>query len=343
MIKSEMMSNPKVSVIIPVYNTEKYINDSVLAIQNQTLRDIEIIVIDDGSTDSSAWLIGSLAAKDERIKLFTQENHGQSVARNSGLDRATGEFVYFMDSDDLLEPNTLLACYDKCVSQNLQLITFDADVFYEDDRTENKSFNYQRAGELDEKVYKGIDLMEILLEKNLFRAVPWLFFVRRELIERINLRFLPGIIHEDELFSPILYLAADRIGYTPQVFFHRRIRANSTMTNNFSERNLKGYFSVIDNLELYKANKDKQTIKIVDRLIENVVISVGDQSVNLPVKARYTIVGNFFRKGLVKFTTLKCFLLLISPFSNNFKTKILKPFFNSINKSYCLLTLSITL
>lgn len=152
MIKSEMMSNPKVSVIIPVYNTEKYINDSVLAIQNQTLRDIEIIVIDDGSTDSSAWLIGSLAAKDERIKLFTQENHGQSVARNSGLDRATGEFVYFMDSDDLLEPNTLLACYDKCVSQNLQLITFDADVFYEDDRTENKSFNYQRAGELDEKV-----------------------------------------------------------------------------------------------------------------------------------------------------------------------------------------------
>lgn len=115
------------------------------------------------------------------------------------------------------------------------------------------------------------------------------------------------------------------------------------MTNSFSKRNLKGYFSVIENLELYKANKDKQINRIVNRLIENVVVSVGDQSVSLPVKARYAIVGYFFRKGLLKYTTLKCMLLLISPFSNNFKTKILKPFFNSINKSYSLLTLSITL
>lgn len=337
------MSNPKVSVIIPVYNTEKYLNDSVMAILNQTLRDIEIIVVDDGSTDKSVELIKNLAAKDERIQLFTQANHGQSVARNAGLDRATGEYVYFMDSDDLLEPNTLKVCYDKCVSQNLEMIIFDADVFYEGDKVENKSFNYSRAGKLEEKIYKGIDLLEILLEKNIFRAVPWLFFVKRELIEKINLRFLPGIIHEDELFSPILYLEADMIGYTPQVFFHRRIRANSTMTKNFSKRNLNGYFSVIENLELYKANKGMQINRIVNRLIENVVISVGDQSVSLPFKTRYAIIRYFFSKGLLKYVTLKCLLLLLSPFSDKFKTKVLKPFFISIKKSFCLLPLSITL
>jgi len=338
-----IMANPKVSVIIPVYNTEKYINDSVLAIQNQTLRDIEIIVVDDGSTDRSIGLIENLAAKDERIKLFTQANHGQSVARNAGLDRATGDYVYFMDSDDLLDLNTLKVCYDKCILQNLQMITFDADVFYEDDKSENRGFNYQRAGKLAEKVYRGTDLMEILVDKNLFRAAPWLFFVKRELIEQLNLRFFPGIIHEDELFTPILYLAADRIGYTPQAFFHRRIRANSTMTNSFSKRNLKGYFSVIENLESYKANKDEQINRIVNRLIENVVISVGDQSVSLPVKARYAIVRFFFRKGFLKYITLKCLLLLISPLSDKFKTKIIKPIFISINKSFCLLPLSITL
>jgi hypothetical protein len=167
--------------------------------------------------------------------------------------------------------------------------------------------------------------------------------VKRELIEKINLRFLPGIIHEDELFSPILYLATDMIGYTPQVFFHRRIRANSTMTKSFSKRNLNGYFSVIENLELYKANKGRQINRIVNRLIENVVISVGDQSVSLPFKTRYAIVRYFFSKGLLKYVTLKGLLLLLSPFSDKFKTKVLKPFFISIKKSFCLLPLSITL
>ncbi|MDX9781581.1 MAG: glycosyltransferase family 2 protein, partial [Bacteroidales bacterium] len=125
------MTNPKVSVIIPVYNTVNYLESSVSSIQEQTLRDIEILIIDDGSTDNSPAILKKLSESDARIRLFTQSNQGQSAARNLGLDNAQGDYVYFMDSDDILELNTLSSCYEKCDSQNLDIVIFDADVFYE--------------------------------------------------------------------------------------------------------------------------------------------------------------------------------------------------------------------
>ena len=100
------MCIPKVSVIIPVYNTEKYVRQAVVSICRQTLKDLEIIIVNDGSTDGSMTILEELAAQDERIKLFSQENQGQSTARNRGLHHAIGEYIYFMDSDDLLESDT---------------------------------------------------------------------------------------------------------------------------------------------------------------------------------------------------------------------------------------------
>ena len=96
------MTNPKVSVIIPVYNTGKYLESSVSSIQEQTLQDIEIIIIDDGSTDDSPAILKKLSESDARIRLFVQSNQGQSAARNLGLDNAQGDYIYFMDSDDIL-------------------------------------------------------------------------------------------------------------------------------------------------------------------------------------------------------------------------------------------------
>ncbi len=326
------MTDPKVSVIIPVYNTGKYLEDSVSSIQNQTFRDIEIIIINDGSTDNCAQILKKLSQNDKRIRLFAQSNQGQSVARNLGLDNACGEYIYFMDSDDILDHDAINACYEKCILQNLEMVIFDADVFYEDEKSAKSGFNYIRSGQIEDKIYDGKDLMELLLNKNIFKAVPWLFFVKRELLEKQNLRFFPGIIHEDELFTPILYLTAERIGYLPKTFFHRRIRENSTMTNSFSKKNLKGYFSVIENLEAYIKNCDYRVGKIVDYLIRNIAISIGDQAVSLTFRIRYSILIYFFRKNILKHLTLKSTILLLSPFSSAFKKKVIKPLFNSITK-----------
>ena len=112
------MNSFKVSVIIPVYNTELYIKQTVESIQKQTLYDIEIIIINDGSTDNSLSLLLELSKQDHRIKIFSQENQGLSISRNTGLEKASGEFVYFMDSDDLLEKDALEICYQKCIAKN---------------------------------------------------------------------------------------------------------------------------------------------------------------------------------------------------------------------------------
>lgn len=98
-----MVLQPKVSVIIPVYNTAGYLESALMSVSEQTLEEIEIIIINDGSTDSSGQIIDEFQIKDCRVKYYYQTNQGQSVARNTGLDKATGEYVYFMDSDDILE------------------------------------------------------------------------------------------------------------------------------------------------------------------------------------------------------------------------------------------------
>ena len=116
------MNHPKVSVIIPVYNTEKYVKESVESIMQQTLQDIEIIIINDGSTDNSLSVINLLAQQDRRIIVYSQSNQGLSIARNTGLERVKGEFIYFMDSDDLLTNDALKTCYQECIAEQLDFV-----------------------------------------------------------------------------------------------------------------------------------------------------------------------------------------------------------------------------
>ena len=114
-----MKEIPKVSVIVPVYNTGEYVEIAINSIIGQTLRDIEILVINDGSTDKSPEIINKLSLQDNRIKVFSQDNQGLSCSRNAGILQAEGEYLYFMDSDDYLEPDALERCYDKCQNYDL--------------------------------------------------------------------------------------------------------------------------------------------------------------------------------------------------------------------------------
>src|SRR5690349_18213271 len=113
-MKTLQQTDIKVSVIIPVYNTDEYLREAVNSIRNQTLQDLEIIIINDGSTDRSTQIINELANEDKRIKIYTQKNSGQSVARNMGIKMASGKYLYFMDSDDILDCYALETCYSKC-------------------------------------------------------------------------------------------------------------------------------------------------------------------------------------------------------------------------------------
>ena len=152
---------PKVSVVIPVYNTEKYLEATLQSIRNQTCCEIEIIVIDDGSTDCSAEIVRRAADEDGRIVLVSQPNRGLSLARNAGIARASGEFVYFMDSDDLLEPDALERCYERCQSDRLDFVFFDAESFGTT-ASDAAWFDYRRAKYFGTEVCDGTDLLRTL-------------------------------------------------------------------------------------------------------------------------------------------------------------------------------------
>lgn len=124
-----MEMNPKVSVIIPVYNAEKYLRQCLDSVVNQTLRDIEIICVDDGSPDSSLSLLQKYASGDNRIKILQQENSGAGIARNKGLAMASGKYILFLDSDDFFELDLCENLFYQAEKTEADIILYDADCY----------------------------------------------------------------------------------------------------------------------------------------------------------------------------------------------------------------------
>lgn len=248
---------PKVSVIIPVYNVEKYLGQCLDSIINQTLVDIEIICINDASPDNCKEILDEYAQKDERIKILNHDqNYGLSESRNSGLKIANGEYIYFMDSDDLLDLDTLEICYNISLKNKLDVLTFDAEVFLdpfnsEEISKEKEIYDYQRNLPLDSSaVYTGDFFLIYSITKGAYKPSACLSFIKRNLFINNNIRFYPGIIHEDELFTVQLYLLSNRLMYYPRQFFKRRLRDRSIMSKKRGLKNAQDILLI--SKELYK-------------------------------------------------------------------------------------------
>lgn len=284
------MKNIKVSVIIPVYNTAGYVAESINSITNQTLRDIEIIVIDDGSTDESLQIIEKIGSTDERIRIVSRENKGISVTRNEGISLAQGEYIYLMDSDDLLLPDTLNACYTKCKSEKLDLVFFDAKVFGDVDNTPLPS--YDRTSMVNNVVLSGTEMLRQLFSIDSFLVSSCLNFIDLSYLKKNNLTFYPNIIHEDELFTFLLYLHAEKVGYMGMAYFKRRVRSDSVMTTQFSKKNIVGYFTVASELIKLKDKTDSREIRaLIDKRLSDMMPAVLYVSRRLQLSDRYYVVS----------------------------------------------------
>lgn len=261
-----MENNIKVSIVIPVYNTEQYVRTAVESITDQTLKELEILIINDGSVDKSIDILEELATLDNRIQIYSQINQGQSVARNTGITYAKGEYIYFMDSDDFLEKDTLELCYQKCEKEQLDFVFFDADIFFDDNIQRAPILSYKRTMKLDSRVYIGSKAFKIQLDHKVFTPSPCLSFIRKSFLEKHNLQFYPGILHEDQLFTALLYLYSEKTACIQRSFFHRRMRENSIMTSKFSSRNLHGYLIVTR--EILKFKKHHASIPNIDTILD---------------------------------------------------------------------------
>lgn len=243
--KSAIENIPKVSVIIPVYNTEKYLVDCLDSILNQSLLDIEIICVNDGSTDSSLEILKKKAKIDSRVSVYSQKNSGLSITRNNGLKAARGKYIYFMDSDDLLEITALEKLYNYAEESNLEIVLFDGQGFLDEHlegEAKNQNLDYYQRKYCYAGIYTGAKLFGNMVENDECRASACLQFFQRNFLEKNNLLFEEGILHEDNLFHFQCMMLAIRTGHFHEKLFKRRYREASIMTQKKIFEHAYGYF-----------------------------------------------------------------------------------------------------
>ena len=226
---------PKVSVVIPVYNVEKYLGECLDSVLRQTFKDLEIICVDDGSTDSSPKILADYAAKDSRIKIITQPNGGLSAARNAGMDAASGKYIYFLDSDDYITDDAMERCVEICERDNLDQLVFGCNLRFEDESMpekmrEKKARCYILPDVPDGKVFFGPELMREIIRQRRRCVSACLRLYRLEWLREVNLKFAIGLLHEDLVFSPVALMAAERAGVLDAVLYIRRYRVDSIVT-----------------------------------------------------------------------------------------------------------------
>lgn len=295
----------KVSIILPIYNVASYLEETFSSLINQSLQEIEIIAVNDGSTDNSEDIINQFKERDQRIVSFTQENQGQSVARNLALLYAKGKYVYMMDSDDYLDnPHALETCYLYAEKNHADFIFFDGESFFEDKATRSTSWNTKRTHLVEEdKKYDGEYLLNLMLDKRVHNCVVWLLLINRDYLDKIGLKFYPGIIHEDELFTTILTLNSKSIYCLRQSFVKHRIRSASTMGLHYTKRNLDCYLTVI--VELFKFRNSP----IIKKFAKYTLSRVFYTGHSIPFKDKFPVFGRAMKSGYLKYIGLKSSLV----------------------------------
>lgn len=298
---------PKVSVIMPIYNTAAYLPQALDSICNQTLRELQIILVDDGSTDECPKILQRYANRDSRIEVLTQKNQGQGCARNNGLAYAKGEYLYFMDSDDILDTSCLAECYEHCKQECLDYVFFDAQILEEHQQNQH-SFNYDRKHLID--YTQKLDSKEVLrqtLNNASFRSTIWLFFMRRDMVMQNHILFPIGVIHEDNAFVLELMLYSQWTRYIPIPAFHRRIRQCSTMTAPFSMRNIIGYVKVADHAKT-TLRQHPEWKSLIELFLKKTFDSVIWQGHRLTWNEKLNTTKLFFQHSLIRYGSLKSWL-----------------------------------
>ena len=250
------------SVIIPVYNVEDYLNECLDSVINQTLEDIEIICIDDGSTDNSPNILKEYQKKDSRIKIITKENGGQATARNLGIKEAQGEYIAFVDSDDFIEPTMFEKLYTKAKDNNLDIAMCKIATY--DNQTKEIKDNvwYYMLGvfrDFEKDIFNHKDTKEFTCH---IAVTPYNKIYKTTLLKENNILFPEGLIFEDEKFFYDTYLRAKRVSIVDEFLYYYRInRKGSTVDtikdNDFSDiipisKLIRETFKETDNYEDYK-------------------------------------------------------------------------------------------
>ena len=227
-------AEPLVSIIIPVYNVESYLRECVDSVIRQTYVNLEIILVDDGSTDSSGSVCDEYAHRDQRARVIHKQNGGISSARNAGFDASHGEYVFFLDSDDYIAADTI-----ECLVESMEIGSYDF-ISFEGvavrDGGENDKRQYDDENYYSKKHKYASSSANQLLSQQLanreFCPCVWLLFLRRSFLINNNIRFYHGIIYEDVLYSFYVYCMGKQAKFVHRKLYFHRIRSGSIIDEN---------------------------------------------------------------------------------------------------------------
>lgn len=268
----------KVSVVLPVYNAEKYIERTVKTLLCQTLNDVEFIIIDDGSTDNSlkiiTCIIDSYPEKESRIKLISRENRGVAVTRSQGIALATGDYIAFLDSDDWVEPDWLELMYLKAIDDNSDAVVCDY-------------FNEHAKGAV--RIYQAASHSNDLCVSNLFMDkisnCNWNKMVARKLFLENDITFNSKYsLGEDFLVTFKIFMNAKKISFIQKPLYHYNLTNLSSLAKNVTEQSLDGLLGVVNDTSMILSEKGKlekfdYELKYFKNKVRNIFImqSIGNQ------------------------------------------------------------------
>ncbi len=255
-----------ISVIIPVYNVEKYLKECVDSVLCQTYKSYEIILVDDGSTDSSPRICDEYASKYECVKVIHKENRGPSATRNAGVSTARGEYIYFLDSDDYIIPETLEKLFANSLENASDIVFFDAESFVDGDLNFQVEQNYKRK-----VIYNtgtGLEVFAALNKNKEFKCAVYLMLFKKSLITENNIIFCEdAYMSEDMLFTFQLYCKAMRISQCPEVLYYRRYRADSIVTSRKTQRHFLSCKTVYNSARNFTFDNNLQDKECINNFV----------------------------------------------------------------------------
>lgn len=240
------MNNFLISVIIPIYNTEKYLEDCIKSVVNQSYENLDIILVNDGSTDKSKEICEKYAEKDSRIRLINQSNMGAAMAKNAGLNNIKGDLFMILDSDDLLQKNNIEILYDCMQKEKSDIIEACYTTIYKEfknidihQNSKKENFNTENA------------LKELIISRK-FHQTPWNKLYKTELLK--DIRFPKDKYIDDEYWTYKLFANAKRITWINEVLYYYRQHEESTMGRMYSIKRLDAVDALYDRYKFMKKN-----------------------------------------------------------------------------------------
>jgi glycosyltransferase involved in cell wall biosynthesis len=237
---------PKISVIVPVYNVEKYLRQCLDSILNQTFKDFECICVNDGSTDNSLQILNEYANKDSRIKIISQENKGLAGARNTGVKNANTKYLTFIDSDDWVDDKYLELLYTEIERTKSDISCCNLKKYYQ------KENSYVSDSTPQERKFNITDLDSVKIRKGYEQPCATVKIYKKSFMDSNNLCFFEGFINEDAPFSAFCFAFAKKVSYIDNELYFYRLQRENSITSGTSSKKLLFTHKVINFTTLIK-------------------------------------------------------------------------------------------